>query len=229
MEQNHTQEIKIYSKRAHELLTSPLYLLHKNLDLKVNSNWTWQFSVEKSKLNNFESDKILTLGYFINSVSSIESLFLEAISQMTLGRNIGTIRSLSFRELENFLRDENHLPVFEKSAEISPEVSFKKVKTSLLVTLLLSEIKKNMGNDSSFEIWSELNLIEKNKMGQIFISSINNLFSSAIPLQLALASTEEIAVVLNDFPISIEVIEGLANEILGKAEEISCLKVVAVQ
>ena len=229
MKQKHTQELKIFSQRAQDLLTSPRYLLQGEFDLRTNSNWNWQFSLEKSKPDVFETDKILTLGYFVSSVSNLESLFLETISKMAIGRTIGTIKSLSFRELENFLRDENHLPVFEDSNEISPEMSFRMVKVSLLIALISNELKIHMRGASSVTIWSDLNLIEKNKMGQIFISHINNLFSAAIPLQLVLASTEEIAVVLNDFPIGIEVIEGLANEFLGHKEEISSLKVVAVQ
>ncbi|MBC7540831.1 MAG: hypothetical protein H7281_18565 [Bacteriovorax sp.] len=229
MKEKSISDLKTFSKRAQDFLSTPRHSGTSNTNESSDNKWFWDFSVEKIQQNEFQSDKILTLFYFNNSASILESLFLEALSRMVIGRDITFLHRLSFRELENFLRDENHLPVFDILVTIAPEESFKVVKNSLLVTLLKKEIEKKAGTKSPKKAWNQLTLVEKNQAGRAFIERINNLFLQAKPLQLAFASSEEMAIVMNDFPVSAEVIEGLARESFGYTEEISSLKVIAVQ
>ncbi|MDD4973158.1 MAG: hypothetical protein PHY93_02350 [Bacteriovorax sp.] len=221
--------IQTFSKRAQDFLSTPCHALTKVAIESANKKWFWDFTLEKIEQNNFQSDKILTLYYFNKSGSVLDSLFLEALSRMAIGRDIGFLRQLSFRELENFLRDENHLPVFNISGVISPEQSFKVVKNSLLADLLIKEIEKKAGTSTQLKGWIQLTLVEKNQRVRAFIKILNNLFSQAKPLELALAEAGEIAIVMNDFPVGGEVLEVLIHESIGITEEISSLKVVAVQ
>jgi hypothetical protein len=222
-------DLRTFSKRAQDFLSTPRHSGSFNTNESSGKKWFWDFAFEKIQQDDFQSDKILTLFYFNNSASILELLFLETLSRMAIGRDISFLQRLSFRELENFLRDENHLPVFDILVTIAPEESFKVVKNSLLVTLLKKEIEKKEGTKSPIKAWNQLTLVEKNQAGRAFVERINNLISQAKPLQLALASNEEMAIVMNDFPVSAEVIEGLARESIGCTEEISSLKVIAVQ
>ena len=127
MNENSSEIVQTFSKRAQDFLSTPRHALAKTERELGNRLWFWDFSLEKIQQNNFKSDKILTLNYFNNSASVLDSLFLETLSRMVIGRDIEFLQRLSFRELENFLRDENHLPVFNNSGAVNPEESFKVV------------------------------------------------------------------------------------------------------
>lgn len=226
---DNSKEQKLFSKRAQDILANPKHALAHGSPLKSHQFWTWEFSLKKMKQNDFQSDKILTLNYLKHDGNILESLFLETISQMVLGRDIYFLLNLQFRELENFLRDENHLPVFDILLPISPEDSFKSVKNSLLATLLKYEIEKIEGAVSQLFGWSHLSLADKNRWSRTFISHLNNLFSRVVPLQLAIAENDKMAIVMNDFPVSTEVLEVLLKLIFNSADENSSFKVVAVQ
>jgi hypothetical protein len=222
-------EMKTISKRAQEFLVKPRHITACNPEELEQKKWLWNFSLEKSKLQNLLSDKILTLFYFNISGSTLELLFLEAMSRMILGRDLLFLQRLTFRELENFLRDENHLPVFDISGSLAPEISFNEVKNSLLVTILKGEMRNIEVAGSELKGWDKLSFVEKNKLATGFMSFLNKLISAGKPLQLVLAEKDLITIAINDFPISVEVIEGLARETFDHSHENSSLKVVAVQ
>lgn len=229
MKENKGVPVHPYSKRAQDFLSSPRHLLANNPGEVVHDKWLWSFTLQKNQERDFQNDKILTLFYVNHSSSTLESLFLEALSLMVQGQNIFFLQQLSFRELENFLRDENHLPVFHAFDALSSEESFKAVKISLLSTLIIKEIEKKGEAFGHVKRWDHLTLVEKNQKAQAFIECVNNVFFEAKPLQLALAEKEKIAIVMNDFPIEALVIEQLFHQSFGNTEEISSLKVVAVQ
>jgi hypothetical protein len=222
-------EVKTISKRAQEFLAKPRHITTSNPKELEQKKWLWNFSLEKSMSRNLLSDKILTLFYFNISGSTLELLFLEAMSRMVLGRDLFFLQRLTFRELENFLRDENHLPVFDISRPIAPEISFNEVKNSLLVSIIKDEMRNVEAAGSEFKGWDELSFVEKNLLASGFMSSLNNLISAGKPLQLVLAEKDLITIAINDFPINVEVIEELARETFDQAHENSSLKVVAVQ
>jgi hypothetical protein len=71
--------------------------------------------------------------------------------------------------------------------------------------------------------------VEQNKTGLAYVTLLNNLFNKTNLLELVLASTDEISLILNGFPLSIEVIEELLKEFIDDEQPISSFKVVAVQ
>lgn len=145
------------------------------------------------------------------------------------GKNILFLQNSTFREIENYLRDENHLPVFDSSVLVLAEESFKRVKNSLLGALLLDKLE-GLGTKASVQKnWRSLTLVEKNREVSRLITGFNSLFPTTKPLELALVETSELSVVLNDFPIQLEVLEFLIQSLLGNEEGISSLKLVAVQ
>ena len=177
-----------------------------------------------------EGDKILTLFYYSSEntlkFDAIDNLFLESLARLTLGRNILFLNSLSFREIENFLRDENHLPVFGDSS--LPEIQAKKCKYSLLAAILSLKLTQTQGN-LPVVFWDKLTLVEKNSNALELIQKINQLFSSSIPMQLAIAENDLVSVIRGDFPLDIEVTQLLFQEYFQHSNENSSLKVVAVQ
>ena len=223
------------SKRAQAILSDPRHLLLEKRGARKNY---WHFSIEKIQQNHFQKDKILTLSYFASggelgdgngAEDLFHALFQEAISRIGHGKAVLYLLQLSFRELENFLRDENHLPFFDHSAIDLAENIFKMVKNTLLVDLVLKEIENKDSFSPSQKGWEQLNLVEKNRKALLFVEVLNNLFFPVTNLQLALVEEYEMAILMNDFPVGVEVIKALVIELFGNVEEISSFKVVAVQ
>ena len=97
------------------------------------------------------------------------------------------------------------------------------------MALIFNELKKKWMLPDMKKDWASLLLVEKNLLLQILIEQINSLILQVKPLQLVLAETAEISIRMNDFPLDSEVIGELIKASLGNTDEISSLKVVAVQ
>lgn len=225
LKDSHFNEIKILSKRALLILEKPEHVTKCSPNLPRK----WNFTCEKYGEYRFLSDKILTLSYLAPVLSDAEILIIEAFSRMCIGRNIEFINNLSFRELENFLRDENHLPVFESAVLTNVENIYQEQKVSLLSSILIEGLKSHNGENCTTKFWSELTYIEKNREINCLLGSLNSLISGKVGLLLALAETDEIFIVMNDFPMRIEVVGELIHRLFLKSEEKYSLKVVAVQ
>ena len=229
MKDNTNSEQIIFSKRAQEFLSTPHHTSPKTFNNPEEYRWIWDFTVGKEQKSNLVSDKILTLFYLNIKGSLLESLFLEAISRLITEKSISFLLKLTYREMENFLRDENHLPVFNNSMNYLAEESFKTVKNSLLTTFLITEIQENKGLSFQSLHWENLTLIEKNQKAQTIITLLNSLFLGSTPLQLALAEKETISIIINDFPVANDVLEELFKVIFHTTKENSSFKVIAVQ
>ncbi len=130
-----------------------------------------------SQENDFEvildsSDKILTATYSSSS-TEIELLFKEIISKFSKGRSLKQALEINFRELESFLRDENHLPAFPEESSQELSELLKELKLSLVTSALYS---KNPSfkelSEALLRRWQELSLVEKNQWAQRLISEI---------------------------------------------------------
>ncbi|MDO9181447.1 MAG: hypothetical protein Q7U04_03520 [Bacteriovorax sp.] len=229
MKENIDPELTSFSKRAQDIVANPRHVSAIEIKGSETNRWIWDFNLLKNNESDLLSDKILTLFYKCLSQSVLDLLFLETLSRMLLGKDIYFLNRLSFRELENFLRDENHLPVFVNSTNIAPEERFMAVKNSLLFSFLIKEILKNETFKPPIKAWEEMSLVERNRQIISLFQVINKLFSLEKSLQLALAETEVISIIMNQFPIAIEVLEGLIHELFKSTQKISSLKVVAVQ
>ncbi len=229
---NTNKDNPIQSIRAQSFLNDPIHLLVEVVaakSSKFHQNWTWKVERQYKNGIDFLSDKILTLNYTIQNSTETELLFLEALSRLSLEKPISFILNLSYRELENYLRDENHLPVFVDSWTNSSEASFKKVKNSLLMELIQKEIDPKFTIEFKKRSWNKLNLVEKNQQSLSLINALNNVFLPMKSIQLVFARNEEVSIIMNDFQLNLDVIEGLFHlNFLGPSEN-SSLKVVAVQ
>lgn len=128
------------------------------------------------------SDKILTVSY-CSSSTKIELLFKEIISRFSRGCSLKQALEINFRELESFLRDENHLPAF-------PEESFQEL-SELLIELKISLVTSALysKNPSFIELseslltsWQKFSLVEKNLWAQRLIGEIHKELQQNIEL-----------------------------------------------
>jgi hypothetical protein len=221
--------LKILSKRAQDFLISPLHR-NKNFIDSSQKDILWDSRLEARKDSSFYGDNILTLSYFTQTDNELEKLFLEAVARLATERNIAFLANLSFREVENYLRDENHLPVFEADGAIKPETAYLKIKYSLLCSLVLKRVQGHaLFNKLALRPWSELSLVEKNRLVLAGVELLNSLFPKLKKMNLALADDAEISLVMNEFPLASEVIELVFLALFIKQEEKTSLKVVAVQ
>ena len=224
MKEKSLELIQILSNRAQCLLKSPRHLYKEDGKIEQKEKFTWHFKTVETN-NNFLDDKILTLS-FGESSNILETLFKEAISQMSSGRTVHFLEKLSFRELENFLRDENHLPVFHQTDLLKAQEIAKVVKNSLLSELLEKKIDKKMAPPIS---WNDLSLVQKNLQSRSLIFAINSLFPQVKSIELALAEEDKVSIVMNDFPLSLEVLEGVLESHFLVSLTKTSLKMVAVQ
>lgn len=143
------------SKRAQRLLDQPEFLL-KSLDSIDNLDRSFLLILD-------ENDKVLTAHHCFAKESSESSyLFAEAFCILARGKVLIELWKLTFREFENFLRDENHQPAFfEHTEELERE--FSKVKLSFLAS---GHSQKLRDLQLHFKDWSSLSLVLKNKMAQ---------------------------------------------------------------
>lgn len=215
--------IQILSKRAHNLLQSPQHF-------KVNSSARkWDVSTDCSSGGGLLSDNILTLFYNFESPSELEMLFLESISRLVIGRNVHFLEKLSFREVENYLRDENHLSVFDQTINTKAEDAFRVVKNSLLGAIILNRISNIRPQTDEPKAWDELSFLEKNQTVKTLVLEINSLFLIGKMLDLVLVEDDNIFLAPNDFPLHFGVIEEVLKGLYIITNQKSSLKVVAVQ
>lgn len=215
----------ITSTRAHELLKE---LSNKLPEAPLGVSFKdifWKFTLGENSNGDYSSVKFLSLSFFTSSTHPIELLILESVSRFVKDRDLNFLINLRFRELENFLRDENHLPVFSSDSGSLAEESFEKTKNSLVLAAIYGKISTFV----NLENWHEKSLIDKNKSAKNFIFALNSLFKTAIPLELVLAENDEISIIANSFPLSMIILNDLFNLSIGNSLEISSLKVVAVQ
>lgn len=219
MNQFISKTIKINSKRAHDFIIRPKY--HTGTSL----GWTYTLD---SKIEPLLDDKFLTLAYSNPSANEIENLLHESLSRMSIGKTVGFLNKMNFRELENYLRDENHLPVFEKEDSISIEKSYRYIKNSLLALVLWDKCGASKLQFLDQGAWKKLGLVEKNRNIEKLVSLINSYFSQTKSLELVFVEKDSVSVIVNDFPMDLEVLEIVINEFVNFIEEDSSVKLVAV-
>ena len=217
-----------FSFRAQEMLNNPKHFI--NEEGPSIDEFHWSFFLQESATAPIR-DKILTLHYKYKLVNEYDLLFLEALSRLGEGQTIEAINRLSFRETENFLRDENHQSTFLEESENLAQMSFKRVKNSLLEAFVKKKMQEKLPLDQAklwnFSNWNDLIFVEKNRKVLAFLSQLNTLFPNEGSLQLLLVEGQEITIKLNDFPLSLEVVELLMNNFFLKTEKKTSLKVVA--
>lgn len=211
----------LYSLRAKDLLEHPQFSL--NLDARTAFRWKVEYSGVTSQ---FQTDKILTLKYSHQTSDEIFNVFAESVGRLSQGKTVDSLMALSFREIESFLRDENHLASFADEIQKRAEETFLQVKISLIVYILAEKIQFSGTWSEQKSPWHKLSLADKNRAVSHLVSELGKLFSAGKPLELVLAEGDTVTVNKNDFPLDLEIIEGLMGQLFSVEESISALKVV---
>ncbi len=193
------------SQRSRNILEAPAFF--------------WPNSMQKFNLEMDSGDKILTV-FHSGNPADLEFLLEDVLCLFAKNKRLGDLFKLNIREIENFLRDENHLPATDfsheilestlKSSIISLVACGIKTKLSARISVLLAEL----------ESWSELSLVEKNRWAQ-------ELFG-VLSCQLILSEGTHIT--LAEVPAGVEErqLEELLIEIFGEGAKQLSVKVVAV-
>lgn len=150
-------KVNLISKRAQYYLTHPA-AYNKELDDK--------FSVT---LN--EWDKVHTV-FHSEQLGTIEFIMAEVLAKFAATKNLSELWKINFREIENFLRDENHLPAISEDQTEVTEI-FLKTKILLMAGMIKALLKTDFDNLYSTVLhWEKLTLVEKNKWSQSFFKPL---------------------------------------------------------
>lgn len=141
-----------------------------------------------------KSDNILTVKFSSRpKTKNIQHniLFNEVLCRLSAGKKLEKVALITFREVENFLRDENHQPAFDLPAEVIQEleVCFINVKFVFLAACFLAHL-------SPLEIQSSAilskkaedlgSLAEKNAAFSTFIVLVNKEFQSKCAIEFVM-------------------------------------------
>lgn len=193
------------SHRAQEFLLNPGFHkagLHSDFLVTIDGN-----------------DKILTVFHGKNTEDA-DFIIAEVLAKFSENKKILDIWKINFREIESFLRDENHLPAFtENIPELEQILNFNKI------SLVGSAIKAKLGSEadvlfSQRKNWNQLNLAAKNQWAQKLLA----------PLGWELILCEEEVLTVTLVPESLDEVGSsqLINTILSGGESLPPMKVVAV-
>lgn len=204
------------SRRAQNLQTDCKFALSGTVS--SNPQWEIQFGHEAPQ---FQTDRILTLHYSHISADVLETIFFESICRLSQGKTLNFLFLLSFREIESFLRDENHIPAFDNVSEAQAQDVFGHLKNALVLKILAAKISSPAGKR-----WSGLSLSDKNRAVLELFTSLCALFPKEKNLELILAEDTTVTVKKNDFPLELEAVETLLNHLFLSGEADSPLKVI---
>lgn len=158
------------------------------------------------------NDKILTVFHRENP-ADLEFIFAETLARFSKNKNIPELWKINFREVDSFLRDENHLPAFQEDGVLLEKILLK-TKISLIASAVKAQLK------SDFLLSKETNLAAKNLWAQKLIT----------PLGWELVLYEHDVLTVTGLPegVPTEALEELLKDILEGGEKVLPMKVVAV-
>jgi hypothetical protein len=91
------------------------------------------------------SDKILTVSYK-KSNETLYNLVYESISRLVINQDYKRIVQLNFKELDNYLRDDNLVSSFDETVEAIAILNFQKMKSNLISALAFSVCANEIDN-----------------------------------------------------------------------------------
>lgn len=164
-------------------------------------------------------DSILTVRHGRNS-QNIDFLIAEIVAKFSINKKIQDVWKINFREIESFLRDENHLPAFtENISDLGPIVDSTKI--SLIAFALKAQLKHS--DESVFsqrKNWNQLTLAAKNRWAQQLLA--------ALGWELILCEDNVLTVTGTPVGVDQHALSDLINTILSIEENLLPMKVVAV-
>ena len=123
----------------------------------------------KLQLSLDQSDKIMTLshGYL---AATVECLMIEGMASLLLGKHLKILWNLEFKEFENFLRDENHLP-----ALFPPNSIFIETFEKITAEIISESLKQAIINRPELQYpLNKSGLVSQNRWGKSFCRYIGH-------------------------------------------------------
>jgi len=186
--------MKAYSKRTLKFINSPKYVLQGSEQLRLGEKGqkTQKTSVS---LRDFFSTAIeltptewleitahvdteghLADAYYQTNCMGLKLGLLEGFFHLLQGKSRRQILALTMREVESFMRDENHVPAYPVTSEVTLDLS-------LVINVIIKEINKSLGSSAidlaARENFQTLPLVVK-------IKAVEALFDRAIRPALVL-------------------------------------------
>ncbi len=194
------------SKRAQGILANPQF---KNEELDSDF-----------QVNLDGSDRILTV-FHSGKSGEIELIFSEALAVFAKNRTLSELWRINFREIENFLRDENHLPAFLEEASVLEEI-LRARKISLIAEAYKSKAGEEIYTlvEMMFD-WRNLSLVGKNQWAMELLKIVGS--------ELIFCDEETLSFTQASKDVAGSDLELLIQKILGGGEIVLPMKVVAVQ
>ena len=150
----------------------------------------------------------------------IDFLFSEVLARFALNKTNLEILNIPFREIESFLRDENHLPAFTDSLDFV-ERAWGTSKGSLVAAVALASFGPEVKLlKEQISRWDEMNLAGKNALLAKILSTLG--------WELILYFEETLTVKPRPKEIENFVIEAILQEIFRAGGKVLPMKVVAV-
>lgn len=214
----------LFSIRAINHLSHPQFIA----GAKSQASFFWQLEYSEGA-GHLQTDKILTLRYSHRTEDDIQNILLEALCRLVQGRTLSFVFLLNFREIESYLRDDNHVEAFGPEIYSRAQECFERLKSSLLVQILVQKLddsRSSFGVKSIKSPWDQLSFVERNRAVSRLIAELNKLFGNEKALEFVLAEGDLITVKKNDFPLDLVVLEHLMGQIFSMGSVDSPLKVV---
>lgn len=166
-----------------------------------------------------DNDKILTVFHGKNP-DDMDFIIAEVLAKFSENKKIQDIWKINFREIESFLRDENHLPAFTDNT-----LELENILASNKISLIGFAVKAKLG-PKAFDLfsqrknWNQLTLAAKNLWAKELLA----------PLGWQLILCEEEVLTVTSVPPGIDEagLSLLFSTVLSGAESLPPMKVVAV-
>ncbi len=161
-----------------------------------------------------QSDNILTLSHCFQP-ETVECLMIESLASLCLHKNLKYLCKLQYKELENFLRDENHIPA------LSIETIFFEAFSKMRQLFIMESLKQALAHHSELNYpQNDSNLVELNRWGQHFSRFLNG--------ELILVEGAQFNIKLNPMSMSQTDINMVFENLHGARSNWPMFKVVAV-
>lgn len=195
------------SKRAQDLL-------EKKAFFKNELSETFEVSLGAG-------DKILTV-FHGNKKNNLIFIFSEALSLFSKNFYAHEIWKINFREIENYLRDDNDLLAFPNVKKEELEEVFEEIKLSLIAKIIEEKLANNLQPlQATLNKWESLSLVAKNTWGMELFKNLG--------WDLVYCDKETLTVTNLQKGVGEKTAERLLNLILKREERGLPFKVVAVQ
>lgn len=166
-----------------------------------------------------DNDSILTVSHG-KSPDDIEFILAEVVAKFSENKKISDVWKINFREVESFLRDENHLLAFGDDTH-----EIESVLGGLKVSLISFAFRSKLKNDYEWFIsqrknWNRLSLTAQNEWAHALIKPLG--------WELVFCEGDILTVTSTPAGVVAESLSLLINTILGEEETLLPMKVVAV-